>query len=1061
MPTTSAFGLPSRTPEPAPDERDPAQPLLPPLLSGPASFLWLWVLPMALLLALNLRAFELVSGNMDAKELRNAGWIGAALGLDLLAGLLCWGVARDRLRAGREDIARHPAWGLVLIGAHVCYLWAATVLGEDTIPREARAWILPPERYLFNQYAFAMIPLFLGVLRLACAGRAETRGRVIAMNVGLAVLAPAALYLLGLVVLGSGSGLGHIPGVVLACGFVAAGLLLFVCVVRALMSLLRGRVLAGPAGQCGAVIVVALVLPLAGLALNRGIPFPSDLQAPEVYLLTCANAALLLVAVWSRRARPRAVLFTLGATFPFTLYFFFVFLPFTPLAVLAILALGAGFLILTPTLLFGLHIHLLWQALQSARETGRRLAPLVLWVLAGVAVLPGWFTFRGLADRSALNTALEHAFTPGTAAAPRLYAGSLVNLRRAISSHRAYKDGRYYPLLSDYYAWLVFDGLVLPDGKLERLETLFFGAATPSARERNGFTFFGADRTRDRHRMPRAEAPPRTVEVAEMDVHMSASSPTTTTAGLSLTLKNTGARDAEYVAELPLPPGVVVSGFRLYVNGRPVPGRIVEKKTALWVYAMIRDTERRDPGLLFYTASDRLELRVFPVVAGTPAVVEIDFLVPAPATAMREGRGPAPADAHDDGARDPAVFTESLRGRLRPVLARPAAGDVVVAGLGAVEPPPVSRPRYLHLLVDRSAANAFTGDPALAIRELSRRFATAAPPRVTLVNHEVLPLPSSPPSAGTPGPAADAEGWQKLLPARGGCHLDLALAQAIRLHRDEDLDGGVGDDAASAAGGGALPPRPVFVILSGTASPRSLDLPLTEAWLDLLPGLELHELGADGGFVTHRAAPPDTALARLGGSMRPVVAHHPLRFAPPPARASASAGPLPLAYWEPAERAWREVRDFRIIDSTRPETQGVDRAAALAAPSGDEAGRWVEAMALQLARQDRARDPGAGDSVAALRESVAAARRLGVLTPDTSFIVVENEAQWRAMDRAEAKKLGQHEALEHREKLETPAPPALVVAALVALVAGLRRWISARFHRRFIRASRGCGRLAA
>ena len=117
---------------------------------------------------------------------------------------------------------------------------------------------------------------------------------------------------------------------------------------------------------------------------------------------------------------------------------------------------------------------------------------------------------------------------------------------------------------------------------------------------------------------------------------------------MAITLHNTGAAPAEFAQILPLPAGVYVSGFRLHIEGRPVSGRITEKKTALWVYTMIRDSGRRDPGLLFYNAPDELELRVFPVVAAKPSVVEIDFILPS-------GGGPEPGgSASASNPLDPA-----------------------------------------------------------------------------------------------------------------------------------------------------------------------------------------------------------------------------------------------------------------------------------------------------------------------------------------------------------------------------------------------------------------------
>jgi hypothetical protein len=80
-----------------------------------------------------------------------------------------------------------------------------------------------------------------------------------------------------------------------------------------------------------------------------------------------------------------------------------------------------------------------------------------------------------------------------------------------------------------------------------------------------------------------------------------------------------------------------------------------------------------------------------------------------------------------------------------------------------------------------------------------------------------------------------------------------------------------------------------------------------------------------------------------------------------------------------------------------------------------------------------------------LAELVKSSRESGILIPATSYIVVENQAQWRMLERSERTKLNQNEALEF---LETPAPSAFV------LFGGLALWF---FGRRAKRSRpRGC-----
>jgi len=953
------------------------------VLLGPTAILWLWVLPILVLLALNLQGYGLIEGNMNPEERANAHLLGFAVLLNVVAGLAWFVVVRRRTRREPESTDTHAAWwGVPAIIVQAAYLWFALSVTNELLPRTVTDWIYPPQRFLYNQFAFAMPALFWGMLRLACLRPAKGRGRALVGSLALAVAAPTLLYLLFQVLSGSD---GFFAGgaYVMAVLVIVFGVVMFVALIRGMALGLRDMDAWKPTSERIALVIFAVGFPIGGLLLNRKIPFPNDFQAWEVYALTLVNAAMLLIASSWHARRPLLSLGLLCATLPFTLYFFVVFLPFLPLSILGVIVFGAGFLVLTPTVLLILHLGLLNKARRGANR--HRLVTGVLCFL----LLPGFFTVRGLGDKAALNAALDYVYSPAITAGPITYESNRMNLRRALSNHRSYKNGIYYPLLSDYYAWLVFDDLVLPDDKLARLENAFFGESGSSengdlvASERGDF--FGGSRNRsvrDRNRMPRAAAAPRTVKVEKLNVSTKAGDGATTVT-LSLSLQNTGPVDAEYMKTLPLPVGVFVSGFRLTINGTPVPGRITEKKTALWVYTMIRDSERRDPGLLFYNAPDELELRVFPVVPGTPSVVEIDFLVPG---------GRIDADVVRE-SNDPAVVLANVSGHMNPNLVHAERGSAAALGDEAKGLPAVSRDTYLHVIVDRSAGNGFDGDLASALSLARKEFPSACSVRITLANYETAELASETASL-------DA------LPLRGGFMPDLALAQALQKHRDADLDA----TAATAAGG--LAPRPIFVIVNRKAPSAAPALNIAKAWTDVVPAVEIHNLDATGAWthwpVVGNAQAP---LLRLGQSVRPWVDGRALRFA----KATSADR---LEYWTPEDSRWQPVENVAMAPSETP---------------------WSRAVALQLQQQDHERSPG--NAGVDLKTLVAASRESGVMLASTSYIVVENAAQWRMLDVSERNKLDQNVALNFKE---APAPAAAWLILGFGFWLGLRRTWAAR-----------------
>ncbi|MFT3867659.1 MAG: MSEP-CTERM sorting domain-containing protein [Nibricoccus sp.] len=961
--------------------------LLPAFLLKPSAMLWLWVMPVAILLALNLQGFQLVEGNMDAQQKSMAGWLGLAGGVNALFGIASYFALRSLKRRENRRSPILPYWGLFMVVVEVAYLWLAASMEGKILPASVTTWIYPTDRYFFNQFAFAMVPLFYGVLLLACGWRIEDARKGFVTGMGLAVGAPVLAYLGVQLVFRA----GHFQAAMVATIFVLLGLAMFVGLIRVLAAVLKSVRKTGTAGELWAITVFALAMPIGGLLLNREIPFPVDFQAWEVYALTLANTAILFLAAWKKAKKPMLSFSLLCFSFPFSLYFFVVFLPYTPLSIVGVIVFGLGFLVLTPTVLFVLHLSQLTQVLRGPLANHRRGA-LTAVGLVSFFVLPALYTARGLADKAALNTALNYIYTPSVKAGPTEYPGSLLNLERALRNHRAYKNGIYYPILSDYYSWLVFDNLVLPDGKLAQLEAVFLGKEGSGKNAdllRNRGGVFGGSSVRARTGKTRALPMSRDVVVKGLDVRTLPAGESASVVTMTLTLEATGTTSSEYVQPLTLPAGIYVSGLRLHMNGVPVAGRIFEKKTAYWVYEMIRDSERRDPALLAYTSSGQLELRVFPVMPTTPTVVELDFLVPIRVSQI----------LGLPNTKNPATALNDLGDRLGLQMAAGEWGSVIAGQLPEAATNELNNEAYLHLIVDRSEGNGFDGDLVNLLRILKVRFPSVDRMRITTANFAVTDtvaaLTPIDQLIGSPEPLRSA------LPLRGGFGLDLALAHALRLHRDEDLD-----KAESAR---KIPARPIFVVAARKALLKQESLPLTERWTDILASFELHVIDATGQCQpVIQTGAASTIWLRKGASIRPIKE---LRGAQFPASTRNGAGAL--EYWSPSEKVWRVVSNNGIHKEGSP---------------------WSQAARLEMCEGEFARSPG--ENPDGYREVVEASKTSGILLPETSYIAVENAAQWRMLEKAEETKLGQNAALDH---VETPAPPIVWVGLGFGLWLLIRR----------------------
>src|SRR5437879_4631375 len=90
------------------------------------------------------------------------------------------------------------------------------------------------------------------------------------------------------------------------------------------------------------------------------------------------------------------------------------------------------------------------------------------------------------------------------------------------------------------------------------------------------------------------------------------------------TFRNHTDRELEANYVFPVPKGASVKKFSMWVDGKEVPGELVEADKARAIYTdIVRRTQ--DPGLLEYMNSNLLRVRVFPVPANGEQKLAISF----------------------------------------------------------------------------------------------------------------------------------------------------------------------------------------------------------------------------------------------------------------------------------------------------------------------------------------------------------------------------------------------------------------------------------------------------
>ncbi|HBA85786.1 MAG TPA: MSEP-CTERM sorting domain-containing protein [Verrucomicrobia bacterium] len=968
-----------------------AYPLVPESWKRPWMILWTAILPQALLLWMNIQSWHLVSGEMADDQLQWAFFVFAGeVGLLAAnAGLFVFLLARRRLFngwIGASSLVLHA--GFLFL---VCY-----ALGEGLLPSSVTTWILPEEVFVYYQFALIMPAAFFGLACMACYPRRPRNHRDLALTLSLCIGIPLGWF--GLVSIRW----PHFPSWMDWMGPVVFALFTFV-LIAALVRLVF-IICAGVRSQNRAVQMIfaglfGLILPLGGLTVNWFVPLPADFQFLAIYALAILNGVFLLLP--DDGAERSRLIVWLGRCllYPFTFYFFIVFLPFLPFSIPAMIIMGAGFLILTPTVLFLFHTRLIAEGFSHAATTLSR-AKIMGLMVGALSLIPAYILGGAVMDRINLHEALRYAYQDQPSdTAP--YRGSRLLLKHSLHRLRDFKAGRHLPFLSSLYNKIVFDGLVLPDDKMQDLHRTFFGCDLEEPRSQGKYAAYFSSRPRAFSiRPPMRPVPTQAVLESVRTSEFEEDGCRSMLAQLEI--RNPLDQQEEFVTQISLPDGVMISGFWLHIGKDRVPGRIFEKKTALWVYRMIRDMTRRDPGLLYYQDKNHLELRVFPLAAKETRQVEIEFLYPgtlSPAIAMGDRR-----------------FSPKGGQGISLVASESTGTYAVVSSETLAALPKATRRPYLHFIIDRSLSGAVDSTSVVArCRSLAAQFPEIADCAVTYANYEVCDASD----ALIPVESLEQVLSGELLPVRGGFCRDRAIRHALAVY--------AGRLQPADAAAPFFLRYPVVVVVS-TDESRPLAQGNLKAFMAHSPDVpcfytaakenELKAEGLDGkqeDAACLRTRPVNVVLFELGGE---IVAC--------PADGGRSAA---LTFLR------GEGSVLRVYDPARGDFQPLEKATWLSSKS--RYGQGSEALLIHAAAE---RDASRAFELQPLLAEKS--RQCGILTPATSYIVVENSAQWKMLELTEKKKLKNFEAL---ELAATPEPSTW---GLMLLAGGCLAWRAWRQGRR-------------
>lgn len=959
--------------------------LLPQYIQKPVMLVWAFILPQLILLFINMRAFWIVSEEV-LPEYRMTAYSIFAVEVILL---ILSGAAGLYSRIKRTNV--HWGWNLLFLFGQIGYLWLTSSHMWQIIPSQIEPWVLDRGQLTLQQFTFIMPGIFYAALRLACFETKFKPGLDLGVSLLVAVAAPVMYYIffiaLRMFIRFDGFRFSEVPVLLFFIGMT----------VMTFIGLIRGVVLAynmirtkGELAQLIFSVAICLAGPIGGLLLNRTIPFPSDFQSPWIYILAIINGLIVMIPNTRKSDGHSYLLFARAVTFPFSFYFFLVFVPFLPLSLPAIFAVGAGFLILVPVVLWLLHTQRLADDFRIVARTNT-VAMAVMLTIGGLSVLPGYFTWEAFKDKASLSAALRYVYAPDYTR-DFIFSGSVKSIRRTLINLREFKEGIQMPYLSNFYNSVVFEGMVLPDKKINEMYRLFVGETIPAVSRRPAWDFAGRS---NRMRTGNVRAADRQVQLVSTHIQ-NQDSADETKSRVRLEMVNTGTSDrAEFFREMTVPEGVLISGFSLKVGEEMTPGQIFEKRAAMWVYHMIRDFTRRDPGLLTYQSPSRINLNVYPFALNEKRIVEIEFQFPkdySPVISIGEQR--LILNQKEDTAPLPVVGGTFQKGSFF-VLSK----DVLSAL------PKTKRRPYLHFILDISKEGMPDMSAYKERMELVRRqYPSITKARITAAHFESQLL--TPDFLDLNNKKTITQAIQKTtLSHQGSLDIGRVIKQEL-LRYQRGLDQNNWQE------------YPLFVLISSNA-PHAFPASDMEFFSSMLPDCNYYLVSSAAGSLeklpmwesTEGAKDREVAVFKSGDTVQVIPAAEDMRS----------------IYFDGSRGD-----GIAVYDSGRQGFTAIDGVQKMAAASS-----YSQGIGLMHENLRSMVNPSELDQ--SLSSLVSASRQSGIMIPSTSYIVVERSSQWKTLQLKEKQRLGTSQGLDFDEELRTPAPPLWLLLVLICLISFLRK----------------------
>jgi len=581
---------------------------------------WLFIintLPLVVLYFLFFGQFNIIKTLLDENSIQLWKSFGFSLGI---IGVLNF-VYAVYLTLKQQNVS---VWyGLLALLCYIPFIYLYGYHLDKIIPFSIPQWMVSGNIFLYVG-TFLMPTLAYSLFILVSHFTPENKEHKAWVNFLIAIGIPIAGYLFSQIILPLWQ---RVEGEFYIHTFVvlviAATLVFLFFLIRGVFILATKKADAWQKYQLAWKIPIAIALPLIGLSVNNGHLFnnfgPSesgifgDFNSAWFYILAVLNGILICLPNLENKIYRLLLFIGRSVTFAYTFYFFLVFLPFLPLSVIAIIAIGTGFLMLTPLLLFVIHINELSKDFTHLKTLLSKKLIIGVSVL-GFLIIPAFITAAYLKDKSVLNETLSYLYSPDYSKQYNIDKTSLQKTLNVIKSHKDHRDsrggifGNGIPYLSSYFNWLVMDNLTLSDSKINTIEKIFFGKTSFELRPEN----IQNDNV-------------QISNISTNSTYDKTQNAWKSWVDLEITNKSGNTWSSEYATTIDLPEGCWISDYYLYVGDIKEPGILAEKKSAMWIFSQIRN-ENRDPGILYYLTGNKVAFRVFPFSKDEVRKTGIEFL---------------------------------------------------------------------------------------------------------------------------------------------------------------------------------------------------------------------------------------------------------------------------------------------------------------------------------------------------------------------------------------------------------------------------------------------------